>query len=51
MSIKATYKRMTPQEFFEIQNNPEFTKSVFEFDLLKDAYLTDINSVRTAPYN
>ena len=51
MSIKATYKRITPQEFCEIQNNPEFAKSFFEYDLLKDADLTDINSVRTAPYN
>lgn len=45
MSIRASYKRITPQEFFEVQNNPELAKSIFEYDLLEDVDLTDVEAI------
>lgn len=33
MGIIANYRRVTPQEFAEIQNNPEAANSFFGFDL------------------
>jgi len=45
MGITVSYRRVTPQEFAELQNNPKVAKSFFEFDLLEDVDLSDLEAV------
>lgn len=45
MSIKATYRRVTPQEFAKLQNHPKATKSFFEFDLLQGVDLSYLEAI------
>lgn len=45
MSITAIYRRVTSQEFVNLKNNPEAAKYFFEFDLLENVDLSDIEAI------